>query len=93
MEQSPYIVNAVALDENGKATAALVFGLFSTVTWILPIIGGPVSIVGLIMGYSGRRSSKKRMATIGMVLCLIFLLAAVANGINGARMTLNQVSF
>ena len=44
---------------NGKATASLVLGIISMIAWLLPLIGYPVSIVGLIMGFIGLKSEKR----------------------------------
>jgi hypothetical protein len=54
--------------------------------WCLPIIGVPVSIVGLILGILSRTSSKRGFAIAGIVLCIIGLVLSVANGIAGGYM-------
>ena len=48
---------------NGKATASLVLGIISLITWLIPLFGYPVSIVGLIMGFYGIKSEKKSLGT------------------------------
>ncbi len=69
---------------NGKATASLVLGIIGLVAWIFPLIGFPVTIVGLIMGVNGRKSEKKGIATAGLVLSIITLVACAINSFLGA---------
>lgn len=68
----------------GKATASLVLGIIGLIAWLLPLVGFPVTIVGLIMGVNGRNSEKKGMATAGMVLSIIGLVACAINSFMGA---------
>lgn len=67
-----------------QAITSFILGIFDILAWILPIIGIPVSIVGLILGILGIRSSKKWMAVSGIIICSIFLVASVINVILGA---------
>ncbi len=69
---------------NGKAVAGLVLGLVGIVAWFIPLIGFPVTIVGLIMSVLGLKSQKKNMAIAGLVLCIIFLVVTIANAAIGA---------
>jgi hypothetical protein len=69
------------------ALAALLLGLASPCAWILAPQGGPIicvplqSILGVALGVWGMRSSRRRMALIGialsslnlLVLCLVFV--------------------
>ena len=43
---------------SGYATAGLVLGIVSLITWILPLLGYPVSIVGIVMASNGLRSGR-----------------------------------
>ena len=61
----------------GKSTASLVLGIINCLMWLLPIIGIPVGIVGLILG-----CKKRYMA--GIILNAVTLTAAVVNSIIGA---------
>lgn len=61
----------------GKSTASLVLGIINCLMWLLPIIGIPVGIAGLILG------CKKRY-TAGIILNAVTLTAAVVNSIIGA---------
>ena len=78
-------------DKKRMALTALILGIISTVAWIIPIIGLPVTIVGLVMGISARKSTRKWMAIFGIILCTIFLIAAVANSVAGAMMVLEKI--
>ena len=66
-------------DKRGKAMASFILGLVSMITWIIPLIGLPTTVIGLIMGIVGRRSSRRGLAIAGIVLSSIFLLATIAN--------------
>lgn len=61
-------------DNSNKAIAALVLGCIGVVTWYLPFIGLPVTIVGLVLGIKAKNSSRKKMAKIAVVLCIVFLV-------------------
>ena len=69
---------AMAENEN-KSTASLVLGIISLIVWLLPLIGFPVSIVGLILGV-------RKKYTVGIVLNVIGLVITVANSAIGAYM-------
>jgi hypothetical protein len=43
----------VADETSGKATASLVLGLISIVTWLIPLIGVPTTVAGLVLGIKG----------------------------------------
>lgn len=66
----------------GSATAALVMGLFGVITWLLPIIGIPVAITGIILGFRGSQYSR---AIVGVMLCSISLTAASVNSYMGSQ--------
>jgi hypothetical protein len=78
-------------DHAGKATAALVLGILSVLGAAVPLLGVPLSIVGLVMASKGARSSRPGQARAGLVLSIIGLsLSAVVfvigfvNGLNRA---------
>lgn len=67
------------------AIGSLVLGVINLCAWFLPICGVPLSLVGLTLGYLGRRDpTQKNLAVIGMVLSGIGLLLACGNAILGA---------
>ena len=68
----------------GKAVASLCLGLFGLIAWFLPIIGLPTTITGLVLGIKSLHGPRRGMATAGIVLCIIGLVASVANAAFGA---------
>ncbi len=90
MGQFTYITDIRTLEDKRKAFASMIFGVVSAFTWLLPIVGIPISIIGMIMGYSGRKSTRRSPAIIGITLCVVSFIAALVNGINGARTTLSH---
>mgnify|MGYP000037597210 CR=1 FL=1 len=50
--------------QNNKAIAGLVLGITSLLAWLLPLLGYPVSIVGIIMGALGKKSEKKNLLLV-----------------------------
>ncbi|MEI6532206.1 MAG: DUF4190 domain-containing protein [Candidatus Roizmanbacteria bacterium] len=71
---------------NGKATTSLVLGIIGIIAWLLPILGLPITIVGLIFGIKGTKSLKHGIATAGIVLSIIGLVLTIANASIGAYM-------
>lgn len=89
----------IPIPENPNLTmfafASLVFGVFNLCNFLTPpICGLPMSILGLTLGYSGMKSSKRGVAIAGMALCLIGLLIGCANAAYGAYLgTQGQLFF
>lgn len=79
-----------------KGVVSFILGIIGLISWALPIIGAPVTIIGLIFGIKGRSSNHKKLATAGIVLCIIGLFATVVNGAigsyKGAAGTTNNAS-
>ena len=70
----------------GKATASLVLGLVSIITWLIPLIGLPTTIAGLVLGIQGLGPKKRTRAAVGIVLSTIFLGLTILNAALGAYM-------
>jgi hypothetical protein len=68
----------------GKSIASLCLGLFGLIAWLLPIIGFPVTITGLVLGFKSLSGARRGMATAGIVLCIIGLVLTTANAAIGA---------
>ena len=68
----------------GKAIWSLCLGLFGLLAWFLPIIGLPTNITGLVLGIKSVNGPRRGMATAGIVLCIIGLVASIANAAIGA---------
>ncbi len=76
----------VAAPDNrgGLAVAGFVLGIISLLAWLLPICGAPVAIIGLVLSILGRGSPTRRtLATIGLVLCIVGILLSVGNAAVG----------
>jgi RNA polymerase subunit RPABC4/transcription elongation factor Spt4 len=71
-------------DKKGFAIASLILGINSLWAWLLPFVGFPVAIVGLILGIVGRKSSMKKMAMAGIILSIIGVVATIINSAIGA---------
>ena len=69
---------------NKKATTSFVLGIIGLVAWFLPIVGAPVTIVGLVFGIKGRASAKSGLAVAGITLSIIGLVLTVVNASIGA---------
>jgi hypothetical protein len=59
------------------ALASVALGVLSLCGGLVPIFGAILAILGIVSGLLGRRSERKRMATVGMGLSVIGLLTAV----------------
>ncbi len=70
--------------KNGKATTGLVLGIIGLLAWILPLIGAPITIIGLIFGIKGLKSLKRGVAITAIVLSCIGLFATIVNASIGA---------
>jgi hypothetical protein len=80
---NPY-ASAPAPSGGGKAIWSLCLGLFGLLAWLLPIIGLPVTITGLVLGIKSVNGPRKGMATAGIVLCIIGLVLSTGNAALGA---------
>ena len=67
----------------GLATAALVLALISLLGWLLPIVGIPLSIIGLVLAGCSFSNGKAKAA---LTICIITLLAGGINSFIGAKM-------
>lgn len=68
----------------GKAIASLCLGLVGLIAWLLPIVGFPVTITGLVLGFKSLNGPRRGKATAGLVLCIIGLVLTTANAAIGA---------
>ena len=80
------------MENNNKfAVAALVLGIVSILTWLLPIAGYITTIIAIVLGVKGRKSENCGMATAGMVLGIIFLIVTFLNSIIGVFLAVQAV--
>ena len=72
------------MDLQKKADYSKKIGIISFLTWLIPLIGIPVSIIGLVFGITSYKILKNKNSKIGIVLCTITLLIAITNALSGA---------
>jgi hypothetical protein len=67
---------------SGMAVAGFTLGIISLITWIIPLlIGLPIPVLGIIFSALGLRSTSRRtMATIGLVLSILGLTIHICDG-------------
>jgi len=68
----------------GKALASLVLGIVGLIAWFIPLIGLPVTVVGLILGIIEMPGKGRGMAKVGVILCIIGLILTIINAAIGA---------
>ena len=73
-----------APEQKGFSIASLVLGLVGLLAWCFPLLGYPITIVGLILGTLGIKKGGKGMAIAGIILCTNTLLLTIANSALGA---------
>lgn len=70
-----------------KAIVGFVLGLISIISWILPLIGYPITIAGIIFSASAIHSKNRRKAIVGLILSIICLIATLINSILGVLLS------
>ncbi len=72
----------ISNEKGAGATTSLVLGIISSLAWIIPIIGLPITVVGIVLGAINMKSKKhKGIAIAGFVVNIVFLAATIAKGI------------
>lgn len=72
--------------KESKAFIGFILGLCSIIAWFLPIIGLPVTVIGIIFSSLGMNSAKRGQAVAGLILSIIFLVVTLVNSIAGMMM-------
>jgi len=75
----------------GNSVTSLVLGILGMFAWFIPIIGAPVTIIGLVCGCLGVSREGRGMATAGIVLCIIGLILTVINFFLGMLIVLEEM--
>jgi hypothetical protein len=71
-------------DRSGAATAALICGIVGIPgALFIALIGYVLGIIAIVMGVRSRTSSKKTLATAGIILGIVALIIALINSILG----------
>jgi hypothetical protein len=78
---------APAGDKKGLAIASLVLGILSLCASVAWFCGGPISVVGIVLGILGMKSSGRKLAiagialsAVGLVLMVIFIIITLVSG-------------
>lgn len=69
-----------------------ILGLIGVMAWVLPIVGLPVVIVGLIFSICNIKSKKRTLNIVGTVLCSIFLIVTIINSVLGIILFINNIN-
>ena len=77
--------------KNIYATVSYVLGWCSIIAWFIPLVGFPVTIVGIVMGVKGQHSELKSKAKTGLILNIIFLVVTALNSALGVFMALDMI--
>jgi hypothetical protein len=83
-------------DKNGYAIASLILGISSLVMapiFVITLLAWPTSMVAIVLGALGIKSTHKRKAIAGLVLGSVALIALIGiytyNKINGPEILIN----
>jgi hypothetical protein len=76
----------------GSAGADLsrIMGIVSMFAWCIPILGLPVSIVGLVAGFLSLKTIHRGTAISGIALCSLGLVLSVINSVLGVLLFLSM---
>lgn len=85
--------NAPQEEQKGMSIASLVLGCCGIIAWCIPLLGYPVTIVGIILGCLGMKKGGKKLAIAGIILSAIFLVATLINSILGAMNALSALGY
>lgn len=64
-------------DRSWAGVTSLIFGIINLVAWCLPFCGGPMSVIGIIIGALGLKAPNRGMAIAGIVLNIIGLILSI----------------
>lgn len=73
---------------SGLAITSLVLGIVGLLLWLCPLIGLPVTVLGIIFGSVGINSAGRGMAIAGLVMSIIGLILTIINAFFGFVMAI-----
>ena len=79
-------INNENTNDDKKATKAMIgfiLGLCSIIAWYIPLIGFPVTIIGIVFSAMGMNSVNKGKAIAGLTLSIVFLVVTMINSFAG----------
>ncbi|MGA2442198.1 MAG: DUF4190 domain-containing protein [Tepidisphaeraceae bacterium] len=68
----------------GKATAGMVLGIIGLIFWCIPLLGLPITIIGVLMSKTGLRSTSRGQAVAGLIMSILGLIFSLVNAGWGA---------
>ncbi len=68
----------------GAATASMVLGIIGLIAWLLPLVGFPINIIGLVLGLTQGKFKTFSTAKAGVIMSIIGLVLTAINSIAGA---------
>lgn len=71
---------------NKKIKTGLTLGIIGLFAWFIPLIGFPITIIGLIFSIKASKTTKKKTAIWAMTLSIIGLFLTIVNASIGAYM-------
>ena len=77
METDPSSLDPELRTARFFAIASPALGLFSLCTAIIPVCGGVMSVLGILLGYIGLRTERSRGAIVGVSLSILGLLITI----------------
>lgn len=70
--------------QQNQSKSPLVLGILSLITWILPIVGYPVSIVGIIMSVKQMKVENNTKIKVCLALNILGVIASTGSAVFGA---------
>lgn len=74
-----------------QTVTGLVLGILSLIFWLIPILGFPVSIVGLIFGINAV-IKRKKFGTTALVFSIIGLILSIINAAFGVYFAMSRTA-
>ena len=65
-----------------------ILGLMAIIAWLIPLIGYPVTIIGIVCSIKEMKGEKRKLAIAGLVLNILFLVATLLNSAVGVFLVL-----
>jgi len=69
-----------------KANTSFVLGIIGLIAWIIPIIGLPIQIIGIVLAKKALKVSRQKKAKAGLIMCIIGLIFSILNSLAGIYM-------
>ena len=80
---------------DAELIAGFVLGIVSLLAWLIPLVGAPVAVVGLVLSAVGRSKVARTgarngtQAAVGIVLSVVGLVLSIGNAALGAYLAMS----